>query len=147
MTHLAKSSLTVETLIWTSSSLESLFLQTLDLDFQVKFEIHWSNTEEEYHIFLLCPGETILLFPLTQKWLKTQNSTLVTHFLEKSVCISEVITPVHTLWTISKSWVDFTKGCNYSSCQSSYDYHSFCYQLTFKWNVQIRYSEEPVLQP
>ena len=64
MTWHLKSSLTVETLHWTSSNLDSV----------PNFPV----------LFLLRSGKTLML-SLVQEWLDTRNATLVVHFLDTSV--------------------------------------------------------------
>ncbi len=73
-----KSSLTVETSHWTSSSLDSVPLQSSsrlwDLDFQMKCKIYfylkrelWTTEQQSSFFFLFSPGK--MLLTLFQKWL------------------------------------------------------------------------------
>ncbi len=95
MTWHLKPSLTVETLHWTSSNVDSVPLlsssRLWDPDFQgnAKFtfirEHNFGPLSSSPVFFVFSPGETLLTLSVVQEWLDTRNATAETHVLHTSV--------------------------------------------------------------
>ncbi len=104
MTWHPKPSLTVETLHWTSSNVDSVPLlsssRLWDPDFQGNAKFTFSR-EHNFGPLSSSPGETLLMLSVVQEWLDTRNATAETHVLHTSVRSGfEALTPaaVHSLW-------------------------------------------------
>ncbi len=97
MTWHPKPSLTVETLHWTSSNVDSVPLlsssKLWDPDFRRKCKMYfhqrtylWTTQHSSSPVlFVFSPGETILTLSVVQEWLDKRNATAETHVLHTSV--------------------------------------------------------------
>ncbi len=95
MTWHPKPSLTVETLHWTSSNVDSVpllsssRLWTLISKGNAKFtfirEHNFGPLSSSPVLFVFSPGETLLTLSVVQEWLDTRNATAETHVLYTSV--------------------------------------------------------------
>ncbi len=96
MTWHPKPSLTVETLHWTSSNVDSVpllsssRLWTLISKGNAKCtfirEHNFGPLSSSPVLFVFSPGETLLTLSVVQEWLDTRNATAETHVLHTSVC-------------------------------------------------------------
>ncbi len=95
MTWHPKPSLTVETLHWTSSNVDSVPLLSSsrlwdpDSKGNAKFtfirEHNFGPLSSSPVLFVFSPGETLLTLSVVQEWLDTRNATAETHVLHTSV--------------------------------------------------------------
>ncbi len=98
-----KPSLTVETLHWTSSNVDSVPLlsssRLWDPDFQRNAKFTFIR-EHNFGPLSSSPVETLLMLSVVQEWLDTRNATAETHVcIRLCVVVLEALTPaaVHSL--------------------------------------------------
>ncbi len=135
-----KSSLTLETSPWTSSSLDSVplqsssRLQTLISKWNAKFTFIWKEDfgplSNSPVIFLLSPGKMLLTLSLVQKWLGTPFPEdvwawwLLVHWLQLQS------TPCEALPSV---WISFAwqiQACSHPCCLCTFSYSISSYQST-----------------
>ncbi len=143
MTWQPKSSLTVETSHWTSSSLDSVPLQsssrpdsgTLISKWNAKFTFIWKEDfgplSNSPVLFLHSPGKMLLTLSLVQKWLGSSFPEdfwawwLLMHWLQLQSIPCEALPSV---W-ISFAW-QYSQACSHPCCLCTFSYPISSFQST-----------------
>ncbi len=141
MTWHPKPSLTVETLHWTSSNVDSVPLlsssRLWDPDFQrnAKFtfikEHNFGPLSSSPVLFVFSPARRFWRLSVVQEWLDTRNATAETHVLHTSVLSGSWSSCSPLLWISPTFWMGFVSqsspGCGYPYCLYTFFYHIFSF--------------------